>query len=217
MQTWEIHMKTKLFGSKTAISTVVIALVVIVVVAVVAGGIYLATTQNKPSSPSASKSPTPTAEASESPTPTATAYTTPTQTTNPSGPATTKVADASSLKYSVSLNADTPAALRGTYTYYGKNIGTSSFMGRIEFTDLANYQTIIILNGAQQKSWEYSGGKWTEISAYGTYNNVWQGYVGVLASWNGTGDYTYTLGQATVRIYDISVNPVLGDSLFEHS
>jgi|WetSurMetagenome_2_1015567.scaffolds.fasta_scaffold544486_1 hypothetical protein len=209
-------MKTNLINNKTAISTAVIALVVIVVVAAVAGAIYFAATQNKPSSPSATETPTPSATASQSPTPVTTTSASPTATTNPSA-STTKVADASSLKYSVNLSADTPAALRGTYTYYGKNIGTSSFMGRIEFTDLANYQTIIILNGAQQKSWEYSGGKWTEISAYGTYNNVWQGYVGVLASWNGTGDYTYTLGQATVRIYDISVNPVLADSLFQHS
>jgi hypothetical protein len=217
MQTWEIHLKTKLFGSKTAVSTVVIALVAIVIVAAVAGVIYFAATQNNPSSPSASKSPTPSTQASESPTPTATASTVPTETVNPSPTVAPKVADASSLKYSVNLSADTPSALRGTYTYYGKNMGTSSFMGRIEFTDLSNYQSIIILNGAQQKSWKYSDGKWSEISAYGTYYNVWQGYVGVLAAWNGTGDYTYTLSAATVRIYDISVNPVLADSLFEHS
>ena len=90
-------------------------------------------------------------------------------------------------------------------------------MVRIEFTDLSNYQTIIILNGDQQKSWKYSSGQWSEIQAYGTYHNVWQGYVDVLAAWNGVGDYTYTLSAATVRIYDISVNPVLADSLFQHS
>jgi hypothetical protein len=213
-------MKTNLISNKTAISTVVIAIVAIVVVAVVAGGIYFATTQNKPSSPSASESPTPSAAVSQSPTPIATASTAPTVTlsSNPTtGPSTSTVADASSLQYSVNLSADTPSALRGTYTYYGKNVGTSSFMLLIEFTDLSNYQTIIILNGDQQKSWEYSSGQWSEIQAYGTYHAVWQGYVGVLASWNGIGDYSYTLGRATVRIYDISVNPVLADSLFQHS
>ena len=170
-------MKTNVVSNKTAISTAVIALVAIVVVAAVAGGIYFAATQNKPSSPSATESPTPSATASESPTPIATASTTPTETNNPSASAATKVADASSLQYSVSLSADTPSALRGTYTYYGKNVGTSSFMLRIEYTDLSNHQSIIILNGAQQKSWKYSDGKWSEISAYGTYYNVWQGYV----------------------------------------
>jgi hypothetical protein len=210
-------MKTNLISNKTAISTAVIALVVIVVVAAVAGGIYFATTQNKPASPSATESPTPSAAVSQSPTPVTTPPTAPTESANPSTSAATNVADASSLQYSVNLSADTPSALRGTYTYSGKNVGTSSFMMRIEFTDLSNYQSIIILNGAQQKAWEYSAGKWSEISAYGTYYNVWQGYVGVLAAWNGTGDYSYTLSRATVRIYDISVNPVLADSLFQHS
>ncbi len=68
-------MKTNLISNKTAISTAVIALVAIVVVAAVAGGIYFATTQNKPSSPSASESPTPSAAVSQSPTPEVTAST----------------------------------------------------------------------------------------------------------------------------------------------
>jgi hypothetical protein len=208
-------MKANLTSSKTAVSTVVIALVAIVIVAAVAGGIYFATTQNKSSSPSTSASPTPTA----TPAPTASPTVAPSSTPTTSTPTSTghNVAGASSLQYSVNLSADTPSALRGTYTYYGKNVGTSSFMLRIEFTDLSNYQTIIVLNGDQQKSWKYSSGQWSEIQAYGTYHAVWQGYVDVLAAWNGVGDYTYTLSAATVRIYDISVNPVLADSLFQHS
>ena len=210
-------MKINLVSNNTAISTAVIAIVAIVVVAAVAGGIYFATTQNNPSSRSATQTPTPSTTVSPSPTPIATASTTPTNTGNPSATAAPKVADASSLQYSVSLSADTPSALVGTYTYYAKNAGTSSFMLRIEYTDLSNHQSIIILNGEQQKSWSYSGGTWSEISAYGTYYNVWQGYVASLASWNGIGDYSYTVGHATVTIYDISVNPVLSDSLFQHS
>jgi hypothetical protein len=230
-------MKTNLISNKTAISTAVIALVAIVVVAAVAGGIYLATTQNKQSSPSASESPTPSAAASQSPTPKATASAAPTLVVNPStsapptnapslapttgASAAPGVAGASSLQFSVSLSADTPGALRGNYTYYGKNAGTSSFMMRIDYTVYSTPSTII-LNGAQQKAWSYSDGKWTDISAsYNSYNGVWnplwQGYVAVLASWNGIGDYSYTSSAATVRIYDISVNPVLADSLFQHS
>jgi hypothetical protein len=220
-------MKPNLISNKTAISTVVIALVAIVVVAAVAAGIYFATTQNQPASPSATESPNPTAAVTQSPTPEATASTAPTETVNPSTSASptvvpssapANVSSASSLQYSVSLTADIPGALRGTYTFYGKNAGTSSFMMRMEFTDLSNYQSIIILNGAQQQAWKYSNGEWSEIAAYGTYNNIWQGYIGVLAAaWNGTGDYSYTLSAATVRIYDISVNPTLPDSLFQHS
>jgi hypothetical protein len=224
-------MTTNLVSNKTAISTAVIALVAIVVVAAVAGGIYFATTQNKPS---ASESPT----VSQSPTPVATTSTAPTETANPSASASTtaapsstpttstsasaapNVAGASSLQYSVSLTE--AGVLQGTYTYYGKNAGTASFMMRIDSTDSSNAQSTIIINGAEQKAWTYSDGTWTDISAaYTTYYNIWnplwQGYVTSLAAWNGIGDYSYTQGNATVRIYDISVNPVLADSLFQHS
>jgi hypothetical protein len=233
-------MKTNLINSKTAISTVVIALVAIVVVAAVAGSVYFAATQNKPSSPSASESPIPSVAVSQSPTPLATTSSdAPTGIVNPStsalptvapssapttgtsASAAPNVAGASSLQFSVSLSADTAGALRGNYTYYGKNAGTSSFMMRIDYTIYSTPSTII-LNGAQQKAWSYSDGKWTDISAsYNSYNGVWnplwQGYVAVLASWNGIGDYSYTVGAATIRIYDINVNPVLADSLFQHS
>jgi hypothetical protein len=214
-------MKTNLVSSKTAISTVLIALVAIVVVAAVAGGIYFATTQNKPSSRSASESPTPTSAVTQSPTPITTASTAPTNTVNPSATPSPSVAGASSLQYSVSLSADTPSSLRGTYTIYGKNIGTTYFMMRFESTD-SGLPPIVIISGAEQKAWSYSSGKWTDISAdynswYGTYDNIWNGYVAYLAAWNGVGDYKYTLGNAAVRIYDISVNPVLSDSLFQHS
>jgi hypothetical protein len=94
-------------------------------------------------------------------------------------------------------------------------------MMRIEYT-VYSTPSIIILNGAQQKAWSYSDGKWSDISSeYSSYNGVWnplwQGYVASLAAWNGIGDYSYTVSSATVRIYDISVNPVLADSLFQHS
>ena len=215
-----------LFRNKTAVSTAVIALVVIVVAAAVAGGVYYATTQNKPSSPS--ESPTPSASASASPTATVNPSTSnsptitpaPTQTAQTSPSTAPNVAGATSLQYSVSLTE--AGVLQGTYTYYGKNAGTSSFMMRIDSTDSSNAQSTIILNGADQKAWTYSDAQWTDISAaYTTYYNIWnplwQGYVTSLSAWNGVGDYSYTQGNATVRIYNISVNPVLADSLFQHS
>ncbi len=214
---------TNLVSNKNAISTAVIALVVIVVVAAVAGGIYFATIQNASLSPSPSKSPTPSAPVSTpsaSTTPAVTPSLTPTTSSSPA----TSVTGASSLQYSVDISQDTAGALRGTYTYYGKNLGTSSTMMRIEFNDPLNpgLATIIIVNGALQQAWYYSDRKWTDTSAsyttyYNTQNQVWQGYMAYLAGWNGVGDYSYTIGAATVRIYDISVNPALPDSLFQHS
>lgn len=81
---------------------------------------------------------------------------------------------------------------------------------------------IVIINGAEKKAWSYSSGKCTDISAdynswYSSYSDIWSGYVTSLASWNDVGDYSYTVGSATVRIYDISVNPVIVDSLFTNN
>ncbi len=188
-------------------------------------------TQNN-QSPSESESPTP----SVSPTATSTATINPSASTSPTvSPSPTEtaessnspspsiapnVAGASSLQYSVSL---TEAGVnQGSYTYSGKNAGTTNFMLRIDFTDTSGNQTIYIMNGAEQKAWIYSDGQWQDISAaYATQANIWtpmwQGYVNALTAWTGIGDYTYTQGNATVRIYDISINPTLADSLFQHT
>jgi hypothetical protein len=220
-QTLGKSMKINLVSNNTAISTAVIAIVAIVVVAAVAGGIYFATTQNASQSPTESPTPSaPVSTPSTSTTPAETQSSTPTTSASPA----TSVADASSLQYSVDISQDTAGALRGTYIYYGKNLGTSSTMMRIEFNDPLNpgLSTIIIVNGALQQAWYYSDGKWTDTSSsyttyYNTQNQVWQGYMAYLAGWNGVGDYSYTVGAATTRIYDISVNPMLSDSLFQHS
>jgi len=222
---------SELYRNKIAISTAIVALVVIVVAAAVAAGAYYVMTQN-PSSPSTSGSPTPSSSPTATPTTTPNPTTstsptaTPTQTATPSpSPSTSpssapNVAGASSLKYSVTVTE--AGVLQGSYTYQGKNAGTSNFMMRIDFTEPSGAQTIYIVNGAEQKAWAYTDGNWTDLSAayttqYNTWNQVWQGYVTSLSGWNGVGDWTYTDGNASVRIYDISVNPVLADSLFQHS
>jgi hypothetical protein len=225
-------MTRNILKNKTAISTAIIALVVIVIAAAAAGGAYYVLTQNNPSSPATSESPTPSTSpsatstatlnpsASTSPTvaPSSTETTEPSPSASPTGAPT--VVGATSLKYSVSLTE--AGVVQGTYTYQGKNAGTSSFMMRIDSTDSSNVQSTIIINGAEQKAWTYSDAQWTDISAaYTTYYNIWnplwQGYVTSLSAWSGIGDYSYTQGNATVRIYEISVNPVLADSLFQHS
>jgi hypothetical protein len=187
-------MARNIKSNKKALSTMLIVaiVVVIIVVAGVAGYWYMS--QN-PSTPS---------DTTPTPSPTA---------------AISGVADASSLKYSVSLTEN--GVLKGTYTFWGKNAGTGDFSMRIEFTD-SDGDTIYIFNGAQDKAWTYAGGEWVDISDYyasqwDIWNNLWVGYTNSLAAWSGTGDYSYTQDSSTVRIYDISVNPALEDSLFTHS
>ncbi len=225
-------MTRNLIRNKTALSKTVIALVVIVVVAAVAGGAYYVMTQNNPSSPPTSESPTTSASPSATSTTTLnpsastspTLAPSPTETTQSSPSASPSsapnVAGATSLKYSVSFTE--AGTLKETYTYQGKNAGTSNFMMRIDSTDSSGAQSTFIINGAEQKAWSYSDGEWTDLSVaytaqYNIWNQLWQGYVTSLSAWNGIGDTTYTQGNATVRIYDVSVNPVLADSLFQHS
>jgi len=168
--------------------TLTIAVVVIVVIAVVVAGVYLATRGG-------GGGPTPT------PTPTAT----PT------------VADASSLQYSVEITGGDTA---GTYTFKAKNIGASNMMIRIDISS-GGVELSYVVNGAQQKAWTYMGGEWAEVSDFSTEWNSWNstltGYKESLANWSGTGEYTYTSGDASVRIYGITVNPTLADSLFAPS
>lgn len=222
-------MERKLHENKRGLSTILIAGIIIAIIVIVGAGAYVFSTQN--SNPLASPSPTtppqgtsppteaPTATASNT-APTATAASTPSATPTASATAKPNVAGASSLQYSISATEN--GVSQGSYTYSGKNIGTNNFMLRIEFTDTDGSQTIYIVNGQLQKSWSYSDGEWNDLSAayqmqYTTWNQAWQGYVTSLQAWSGLGDYSYTQGGTTVRIYNINVNPSLADSLFTHS
>jgi hypothetical protein len=91
---------------------------------------------------------------------------------------------------------------------------------RIDQTD-ENGEATFIFNAGTKEAWTSSGGVWTDISdyfdqQYAGFETMWTGYVDSLASWAGTGDYTYSAEGITYRIYDISVNPSLADSLFTH-
>jgi len=130
------------------------------------------------------------------------------------------VADASSLQFSADI---TVSGTLATYTYYAKNIGTSNAMLRVEWTSSeGNY--IYIINGAQKQAWVEENGTWTDLSDYfsetwNTWNSTFAGMTSSLSHWSGSGDYTNTDPSTgdTIRIYNISVNPSLADSLFEHS
>jgi len=184
-----------------------IAILLIVILVVVAVGVAAYLLSQNPANPNNGDNPTATPTGTPSgstPTPTSTGG---------------DIEGASSLKYSVSQTEN--GVLQGTYTYQGKNAGTANFMMRIDATDSEGDRTFIF-NGAQRKAWVYASGEWTDISdfydmQYELWNTLWGAYTTNLQAWSGVGDYTYTDGANTVRIYDVSVNPALPDSLFEHT
>jgi hypothetical protein len=193
------------------------AIAIVVIVAAVAVGVYYLTTT--PSSTNPTPTPTSTPSATPTGTPTSSPTGTSTPTPTPSGGG-ANVAGASSLQYTVSVT-NSSGASQGTYTFYAKNAGTSNLMIRIEFTDPSGDNFVYIVNGAQQKTWVYENDEWTDLSdAFSTqwdsWNSAWQGYRNSLAGWTGVGDWTYTDPNGdTIRIYNITVNPSLADSLFQ--
>jgi hypothetical protein len=186
-----------------------IAVIVIILIVALAVGVYLAT---RGTSTNPSTTPTPTPSSGATPTPTATS----------SGTG-ANVAGASSLQFTETIT-NSSGAVQGTYTYSAKNIGTSNMMIRIEISNVPSSDNMVfIVNGALQQAWLETGGQWTDMSSAFTSNwNSWKStFVGVqnnLTSWTGAGDYTYADPQGdSVRISNISVNPSLADSLFQHS
>jgi hypothetical protein len=95
-------------------------------------------------------------------------------------------------------------------------------MIRVEYA-VEGVNSVYIVNGALQQVWYESNGQWIDLSSeyasqYNSWNNQFTDYRNTLGDWSGTGDKTYTDGIGdTVRIYNISVNPSLPDSLFQHS
>ena len=176
--------------NKKGISTLVIAVIVVVVIAVVGVGVYVAMSGTG-------------GNGGATPTPTATAP---------------DVGGASSLQFSVEVTSEDTVY---TNTYMAKNIGTSDMMMRIEMSS-TDGDIIYIVNGAEQKVWMGMGGEWTDMSSsfsdeWDSWSTTVSGYQDELVDWTGTGEWTYTEDGTTVRIYDISVNPTLEDSLFQHS
>ncbi len=193
-----------------------IALIIIVIV-VVAAAVGAYAILNNGSNTNNNSTPTPTPAPGTSSTPSSSTSSTPTSST----PSSNGVATASSLQFSIDVTSG--GVKQMTYTYMAKNAGTNNLMLRIETTDASGTTNIIIVNGVLQKSWTYDGTTWTDISEmYSTQYNTWDasfvGYRDSLAGWAGTGGYTYTAPNGdSVRYYDVSVNPNLSDSLFEHT
>ena len=127
----------------------------------------------------------------------------------------TGVEGATSLQFTVEVSGGDAA---GTYKFYGKHLGTSDMMIRVEIP-LGEMDFIYIVNGAEQKAWATEGAGWVDLSdtfseQWDSWDATWQGYTDNLSSWT-SGDWTYTANGATVTISEITVNPSLADSLFE--
>ncbi len=205
---------------------IIVAIVLIALVVVVVGIYAFMQGGGGGTTPSASPTATPTATVSGGgggTTPSAAVTPTPTATATVSGGGggtTPNIAAASSLQFSVSVT-NSSGASQGAYTYYAKNAGTTNLMIRIEMTDSSGSNVVYIVNGALQQAWVETGDIWTDISSsytsqWSTWNTAFVGYQNSLAAWTGAGDWTYTSGGDTVRVYNISVNPSLPDSLFTH-
>jgi hypothetical protein len=185
-----------------------IAVIAVIVIVLLIIGIYLAMGAFS-TGPSGTSTPTPSTGVTATPTATATSSSTG-----------SNIASASSLQYTVSLTNSSTGASLGSWTYYAKDYGTANFKMRIEFTDSSG-SSVYIINGVLKEAWIEVDGQWTDLSsAYSSYYDSWSTlnteYVNNLATWTG-GDWTYSAGGETIRIYNISVNPSLADSLFEHS
>jgi hypothetical protein len=128
------------------------------------------------------------------------------------------VADATSLQYDADV---TSQGVTATYEFAGKNLGASDMMLRIDILGGESGNYTYILNAADMTAWTAVNGEWTDISStyqeqWDSWNGQWTGNVDALAAWSGTGDYTYTDDNGdSVKIYNISVNPTLADSLFQ--
>lgn len=128
------------------------------------------------------------------------------------------VEGASSLEFKVNIDPADSESVQ--YTYMIKNAGTSNLMMRIEM-DSADENFIYIINGAQEKVWVYSEGEWMDFTSFyqtywDTWNSAWQGYRTNLLEWTGVDDWIYSTPNGDiVRIYDITLNPSLSDTLFQ--
>ena len=185
-----------------------IAAIVIVLIIILLGVLIYFAFAGMGNSPSVTPTPTPTAGTSSIPS------------TTPSSSG-ASISDASSLQYSVAIVNSSGQSL-GSYVFYTKTVGSETMI-RVEFTDPSDSNWIYIVNGVTQQFWVSTNGEWADLSSvyasqYATWFGIYNSYKDNLASWAGFGDYTYTAPDgSSVRIYDISVNPTLPDSLFQHS
>ena len=134
------------------------------------------------------------------------------------------VAGATSIGFKVDA---TVGGVSEVYAFTAINLGTSDIQLRTDETDAQGTQFIYVINQTAQTVWASIAGDWVDVSS--DFTSYWDGeygtlvghaaldsYMTALADWTGTGDYQYTSGDDSYRIYDIILNPTVEDSLFEH-
>ena len=131
------------------------------------------------------------------------------------------VANATSLQIETNV---TEQGVTVTHKWAGKNLNSTQQMLRLDLLggEAGNYSYIFITSN--QTVWSAANGVWTDASS--TFNDLWSFWGGhwnnlmneLKTNWSGTGDHNYTTSDgASVRVYYVSVNPSLADSLFQHS
>ena len=108
-----------------------------------------------------------------------------------------------------------------TMTFKGKDIQSSNSKFRIDGTIAGEEFKLIIYTG-EEKAWMWmSATGWQDISEtmqqyLEQYETQFEAYMEELSDWTGE-DYTYTdpATGATVRLYDVVINPDLPDTLFQ--
>ena len=123
---------------------------------------------------------------------------------------------------SLSFKVDTTVmGTEYTMTFKGKDIQSTNTKFRIDATIAGEEFKLIIYTG-EENAWMWmSATGWQDISEtmqpyLEQYQTQFDAYKEELSDWTG-GDYTYTdpTTGATVRIYDVVLNPDLPDTLFQ--
>jgi hypothetical protein len=131
------------------------------------------------------------------------------------------VANATSLQIESNV---TEQGITVTHKWTAKNLNTSNLMLRLDLLggEAGNYSYILI--ASNQTAWSAANGVWTDASS--TFNDLWSiwgthwtNLVNELkTNWSGTGEHNYTTSDgASVKVYYVSINPSLADSLFQPS
>ena len=128
------------------------------------------------------------------------------------------IEDANSLQFEVDLTS------QGTtikYKLSGKNLRATDMKIRIDLLggDAGNFY--YILNPGEQEAWANIDSTWIDLSddfgaQWDSWGITWINYVDNLQNWAGTGEWSYTAPNGDfIRVYNIAVNPVISDSLFQ--
>lgn len=104
--------------------------------------------------------------------------------------------------------------------YQGKNLGTSNLLLRVDL-DAGEAGTLsYIMYANNQTALNNETGTWAEsdfTTDWANWNtNGFSSYVAHNADWmTGDDDVEYTDAGATIKIYDIVINPTIADSVFQ--